>query len=234
MAYKITAQKREGLGKSVTRKLRAADRIPAVLYGQGKESVSLLVGAEEMGVVLLDPRARSSVITLSVVEGDKAEEKNVLIKEVQRHPVQDFIFHLDFLEVAMDKEISLAVPVELSGTAEGIKMGGILQFMAREIKVACLPSAIPEQIKVDISHLDIGDSVHIRDLAPLPGVRFIFDSNFTIASVVSPAAEEVAAVAAPAEGEEAAAEAAAAAAAVPGAKAEPEVIGRGKKEVEED
>ncbi len=229
MAYKITAEKREGLGKGVARRLRTAGKVPAVLYGQGKDSVSLLVGEEELGAVLLDPRARSSVITLAVTEGGKTEDKNVLIKEIQRHPVQDFIFHLDFLEVSMDKEISLAVPVELTGSAEGIKMGGILQFMAREIKIACLPYAIPAQIKVDISHLDIGDAVHIRDIAAPPGVKLLFDSNFTIVSVVSPAAEEVVAVA-PVEGEVVVEGEAAAAA---DAKAEPEVIGKGKKEVEE-
>lgn len=227
MAYKITAEKREGLGKSVTRKLRAAKKLPAVLYGEGKESQALLLSAEEVGKVLSDSHARSSVITLSVVEDGKTADKNVLIKEVQRHPVQDFLYHVDFLEVAMDKEITLNVPVELTGTAEGIKMGGILQFLARELKVTCLPANIPAQVKVDITPLNIGDAIHVRDLVPPAGVKFVFDSNFTVVSVVSPAAEE--APTAVAEGE-------AAAAAAPGAaaKAEPEVIGKGKKEVEEE
>jgi large subunit ribosomal protein L25 len=227
MDYKITAEKRDGLGKSVTRKLRADRKIPAVLYGNGKESVSLVLAREEIGKVLSDSRARSSVISLTVQEDGKAVEKNVLIKEIQRHPVGDFVFHVDFLEVAMDREITLNVPVELTGTAEGIKMGGILQFMARELKVSCLPSAIPSEIKIDITALDIGDSIHIKDIVAPAGVKINFDSNFTIVSVVSPAAEEVVAVTPEAE-----AAAAAAAAAAP-AKAEPEVMSKGKKEEEE-
>jgi large subunit ribosomal protein L25 len=224
MAYKITAEKRDGLGKSVTRKLRADRKIPAVLYGKGKEAVSLVLAREEIGKVLSDSHARSSIISLTVSEDGKPVEKNVLIKEIQRHPVGDFVFHVDFLEVAMDKEITLNVPVELTGTAEGIKMGGILQFMARELKVSCLPSAIPSEIKVDITALNIGDSIHIKDIVAPAGVKINFDSNFTIVSVASPAAEEVVAVTP--EGE------AAAAAAAATAKAEPEVMTKGKKEEE--
>ncbi len=221
MAYQINAEKREGKGKCFNRRLRVAESVPAVLYGNGKESMVLTVPQEEVAKVLADSHARSSIITL-VVKGEG--EKKVLLKEVQRHPVGDFVFHVDFLEVAMDKEITVRVPVELTGTAVGIKLGGILQFNLREMPLACLPGSIPSEIKVDITALDIGDSVHVRDLTSPPGVRFLPEGGMTVASVVGVQEEEVAK---PAEGE-------AAAAPVAGSeKAEPEVIKKGKPEEKE-
>ncbi len=187
---KLTAEARESTGKGVARKLRQTGRIPAVLYGKGQSGVSLSLDGYELDQLLSTAGARTSVLELEVKGGGKDASKNVLIKEVQKHPFKDLILHMDLLEVAMDQEISVMVPIATIGTAKGVKLeGGILEMKRRELEIVCLPSIIPDSITIDISELEIGDTVHVEEMVAPDGITISYDVNFTILTVVAPAVE---------------------------------------------
>jgi large subunit ribosomal protein L25 len=182
-ALKITAEVRESSGKGVARKLRQAGRIPAVLYGQGHDGVSLSLDSYELNQLLSSTGARTSILELEVKGGDRTGLQNVLIKEVQKHPYKDHILHMDLLEVAMDELITVMVPIELLGTAKGVKLdGGILEMKRRELEIECLPNVIPDS-------LEIGDNIHVEDIKVPEGVTIPHDTNFTLLTVVAPAVE---------------------------------------------
>ena len=224
--WSLEVELREGTGKGVARKLRAAGRIPGVLYGRGRAPQS----------VALDPRALERVITaseagmntlidLSIAGSRDRAERVVLVKELQRDPVRGAPLHVDLYQVDLTATIEVKVPIVLRGRPRGVELsGGILDQALRELDVECLPRAIPESIAVDVSELDIGGSVHVRDLVLPEGVALRSDPDLSVASVIMPKVEEEAApAAAPVEGE------AAAAAPVEGAAAE----GAAAKEAEE-
>jgi large subunit ribosomal protein L25 len=190
-SLKLTAQTRETTGKGNARSLRRQGLIPAILYGRGADVVSLTLSENEVSDLLATGQATTGVLNLEVVEGKKSTEKNVLIKEIQRHPYRDSIYHLDLLEVAMDQDISVMVPIETVGESIGITMGGILEYKRRELEVVCLPTNIPDSIIIDISDLDIGDTVHVESLQPPAGVSIPFDTNFTVLTLVGAAPEEI-------------------------------------------
>jgi large subunit ribosomal protein L25 len=187
---KITAEVRESTGKGVARKLRAAGRIPAVLYGQGHDGVSLTLDSYELNQLLATAGAKTSVLELEVKDGGKGPRRNVLIKEVQKHPYKDIILHMDLLEIAMDEEISVLVPIEIVGTAKGVRMeGGILEMKRRELEIVCLPHIIPDTLTIDVTELEIGDTIHVEDVKVPVGVTITHDTNFTIMTLVAPAVE---------------------------------------------
>jgi len=187
---KITAEVRETTGKGVARKLRAAGRIPAVLYGQGHDGVSLTLDSYELNQLLATAGAKTSVLELEVKDGGKGPRRNVLIKEVQKHPYKDLILHMDLLEIAMDEEISVMVPIEIVGTAKGVTLdGGILEMKRRELEILCLPNIIPDTLTIDVTELEIGDNIHVEDFKVPAGVTIPHDTNFTIMTLVAPAVE---------------------------------------------
>ena len=187
---KITAEVRESTGKGVARKLRAAGRIPAVLYGQGHDGVSLTLDSYELNQLLATAGAKTSVLELEVKDGGKGPRRNVLIKEVQKHPYKDIILHMDLLEIAMDEEISVMVPIEIVGTAKGVRLdGGILEMKRRELEIVCLPHIIPDTLTIDVTELEIGDNIHVEDVKVPVGVTITHDTNFTIMTLVAPAVE---------------------------------------------
>ncbi|MDP2958003.1 MAG: 50S ribosomal protein L25/general stress protein Ctc [Longimicrobiales bacterium] len=213
----LNAKKREGSGKGVARKLRQAGQVPAVLYGKGMESVSLSIDAVEAGHLFAAISVENTIIELQV-EGETSSHQT-LVREIQAHPFKKELVHVDFLRLQMDVEVDVEVPVELDGTPVGVKThGGILEHMVQELPVRCLPSNIPEAIRVDVTGLDLDQSIHVRDLKLPEGVVATVEGDRLVCIVAAPrgAAEEEA-------------EAAAAAAA---AAAEPEVITQ-KKEVED-
>jgi len=188
----LVVEERSGTGKSVTRKLRAAGRIPGVLYGRGKEGRS----------VSLDPRALETVLRASgsgmntLIDLQVGSETTVvLVKEIQREPIRGAYLHADLYEVDLQKKIEVSVPLHFVGKAPGVEMGGILDHPLREVSLECLPRAIPDSIEVDVSHLELGDSVHVRDLALPEAAQLLSDPELPVASVVSPKAEEEVAVA---------------------------------------
>jgi large subunit ribosomal protein L25 len=216
----LAAELRSGVGKSVTRKLRAAGTTPGVLYGLDKDPQSLGVSSQELKKLLRS--SGENVLVDLAVKGKKTEK--VLLREVQRHPVTEDIIHVDFLRIDLTKEIEVTVPVRLVGTAEGVKAGGVLEFVRREIRVSCLPTNIPDHVDADVSALNINEAIHVSDLS-VADAEILTDAARTIVvvhpPVVAKVTEEVA------EGAEVEAEA-------EEESAEPEVISEKKKEEEEE
>lgn len=200
----LAVEIREAAGKGVARKLRAAGRVPAVLYGQSTEAISLSLDPARLDRLI--HASDAGLNTLIDLEGDqRVAGKTVLVKDMQRDPVRGAMLHADLYEVDLSETIVVEVPVHVFGTPIGVTLsGGILDQSLREIELECLPRAIPDEIRIDVSGLEVGDSVHVRDL-PLPGgVELRTDPERTVASVVTPAAAEAeaaGAAAAPAEGE---------------------------------
>lgn len=199
------------IGKGGARKARAAGQIPAVLYGHGEEPVAVSVQAREFDLALRGHKGSNPIVNLAVNGG----EYTALIRDVQYDPVSHVILHLDFQHISLTESIEVKVGVHLVGVPIGVKDGGgILETILREIEVRCLPTAIPSSIEVDVSHLNIGDSVHVSEIS-VTNVTILNDGGETIATVVPPTVME---------------EKAADAAVTEGGAAEPEVITKGKKE----
>jgi large subunit ribosomal protein L25 len=204
----LAAQVREGLCKGVARKLRAVKRIPAVLYGGGKPPVSLSLDPSALEKLLRASSAGlNTLIDLDIAGRQDLSGRTVIVKELQREPIRGALLHADLYEVDLTKTIEVSVPIHVLGIPVGVSLnGGILDTALRELDIECLPRAIPSAIEVDVSTLDVGESIHVRDLIVPAGVTLLSDPDLAVVSVVLPAAEEApTAVAAPAEGEAAAA-----------------------------
>ena len=212
---------RSSKGKGAARKLRAAGRIPGTCYGSGRAPVSVSLDPRSLErLIKSSATGINTLIDLRVSGGGDYHGRVVLIKELQRDPVSARALHADFYAVDLEQAIEVSVPIHVTGTAPGVTNGGILDHALRELRLECLPRAIPDQILVDVSHLEIGMSVHVRDLVLPEGVKLMSNPDLSVISVVTPAAlEEEAAAAAPAEGEAVPAEGEAAAAAAEGAEA---------------
>lgn len=220
----LTAQKRTAGGKGAARKLRAEGRTPAVLYGHGETTRALTVDSHELGVLFSRISVDNTIISLKI-QGERGGELRALVREVQLHPASRQILHVDFYQVHAGERIDVDVPLHFTGTAAGVKAGGIMHPNFNSLPIRCLAEQIPESIEVDVSALEIGDSLHMSDITLPEGSVTEFEADAVICSVTPPA---VVAVEAPAEAEEAVAEAEAGAAAP-----EPEVIRRRPEEQEE-
>lgn len=201
----LSAEPREAQKKGNAKKLRMKGMIPAVFYGPRSKTMSLAVDPKELSRTLQTEAGGNVLIDLDIRNADQMGRKVVMIKEVQRDPLQKRILHADFYEVAMDEMVTVEVPIHLVGKSEGVKVGGILEQVRRVVEVQCFPGDIPKFVEVDVTPLKIGDSIHIEDIQ-IEKAKILADSNFTIATVVPPAAEEKKAAAeevaeAPAEGE---------------------------------
>ena len=202
--FAINVDVRRDTGKGVARKLRAAGRIPGVYYGRSEASVLISLDPRALEHILATSAAGMNTLIDIVAKGAGAVDgKTVLVKELQRDPVYGTPLHADLYAIDLARAIQVSVPLHLTGTAPGVLMGGIVDHALRELDLECLADAIPEEIPVDISALEVGDSLHVRDI-PLPeGVTLISDADLSIVSVVAPAAEEEPVVEEPlVEGEE--------------------------------
>src|SRR5438067_7457165 len=223
----LTAQKRDQAGKGPSHRLRAKGLIPAVCYGPYEKPLHVAVDPEAIKKAIATPHKFNTVIKLQV---DGGETRTVLFKDFEKDPVERQMLHADFLEGRMDKDVVVNVPVVLTGKPEGVTAGGILQQVARTLPVECKPGDIPEKIEVDVSHLQITESLHIKDVKTPAGVKFKVKGDQTIAVVNVPEKEEEApkpaAVAVPgAEGVAAAPGAPGAAPGAPGAPGAPAAPG---------
>ena len=206
MEATLEAVRRQTIGKNEANRLRAAGRIPAVVYGDKRQAESIAVDPKALLKIL---RSQSGVNTLISLKLEGAGDTRVLVREYQIHPVERHLLHADFYYVAMDKVLRVTVPVHLTGEAKGVKVdGGVVDFVHRDIVVECLPADIPEHITIDISNLGLHDGVRVRDL-PAGKFKAVSDADMLIVHVVPPKVE---AEPAPAD---------AAAAAAPTAPAEP-------------
>src|SRR5450432_849103 len=218
---KVNVEVRGGTGKGGSRKVRAAGKVPGVVYGRKRDPIAVTFNEKELLTSLDKDKRRNTVLTLSSVGaggGGQAEEVTAMVREAQINPLSRRLVHVDFLRVDIDAEVHVTVPVVLTGKALGTTNGGQLHQSLHTVPVAAKPAAIPTKIEVDVSALEIGDALHVSDLKLSAGVRVLLDARDAIASVVAPKAEKVEAeVAAPVEGAVPAEGAAAAGAAAPAA-----------------
>lgn len=214
----LTVERRSTRGKNEARRTRTARRIPAVVYGAGKETVPISVDTRALSDAFRGGAGENAIFLLKLQGSDQS--RHAMIKEFQRDPVTRRPVHLDFVRVLMDTKIRVGVPVEIVGVARGVKTdGGILDFVTREIEIECLPGNIPEHLPVDVSDLGIGDALRVSAIVAPEGVEILEDAERVIVHVAHPVQE---AVAAP-EVE-----------AVEAGVAEPEVLRKGKAVVEEE
>ena len=194
MAFvELKGEVRRQTGKEAAKKLRRRKFIPAIVYGQGVEPVPIAVSPRDLLKAL--EAGENVIIKLSLQENGSFSSRTVILKELQRHPVRGDVLHADFLEISMERRLRVAVPVQLVGEAIGVKAkGGILDQHLRELSVECLPMAIPDRIEVDISALDIGDAIHVRDLQVGEGIKVLEDPERKMVSVIAPEVEAVAEV----------------------------------------
>ncbi len=184
----LTVTARDRFGSRASRRLRAEGLVPGVVYGQGGEARPFQVPERELRHLLSEGQ------TLLDLKIDGGNAVPVVIKEQQNHPVRDQIIHLDCLEVRLDEEIQSEVPIELEGSdqAPGVREGGVLEHVTREVTVEALPTEIPERIEVDASGMVIGDTMTLESVFPPEGVKFMVDepAEFTIATLSPPRVEE--------------------------------------------
>lgn len=184
--HTLNASHRSERGKGAARKLRREGRIPAVIYGHGDETRALAVDAHELEVLFSRISVENTIINLAIAE-EKAEVP-ALVRDVQAHPFKGSVLHVDFYQIHAGETLEVEIPIRLVGSAPGVREGGILEQPIHELPIRCLPAAIPQVLEVDVSGLDMGDSLHVSDI-PLPeGVESLMDPERTICSVVAPAA----------------------------------------------
>lgn len=210
----LKVSRREELGKGPAKRLRKQDRIPAILYGSKLEPVPLAIDASEFGKVLKTGGGGNVLITLKIPGAEKDADQTVIIKEIQLDPVTDRLCHVDLNAISLTEKIRVKVPLHAKGEVPGVKEGGVLEHVHREVEVECLPTEIPEKIDVAVDHMNIGDAIHIKELTFPPGVICTLNPEEVVFTVLAPMKEEVAV---PTEE-------------VP---TEPEVIGKKKEEVVE-
>jgi len=210
----ITADARELRGKNAARRLRAEGKIPAVLYGAGKDSVAVTVSPKEVNKILHTGSGHNTIFNLDVPAQGMTP---VMVIDWLHHPIKDTLMHIDLLRVDLNKALRVKVPVHASGESQGVKLyGGHFEFVFREIEFECLPDDIPEAITVDISSLMIGQSIRAQDLPLTGSMKLVSPADTVVCHVV--ALRDSLAEAAPAEAEAGA------------ASKEPEVAKKGKKE----
>ena len=180
----LNVEKRGTRGKGRAKRMRADGKIPAVIYGHGEETVPLTLDAHTFHGIL-HAHAGENIIFDVQIPGNKKTMK-AIIREVQHHPVDGEILHVDLQHISMTEKLTVQVPVLLVGSPLGVRTkGGILQHILHELEVECLPTDIPEHIKVDVTELDVGDSIHIRDIS-VEKVRILTEEQRSIATVVPP------------------------------------------------
>ena len=160
----LKARVRKSTGNGPARTLRREGRIPAVLYGPKTDSILLSIDFKEFEQIVKNANIGSVLLNLEIQNGQTLT-RPAMIRELQTHPLTGAFLHVDFYEIDMQKKIKVSVPVVAQGKSAGVEEGGLLQIVRREIEVLCLPTAIPEAVKVDISELAIGDSIHIQEIA---------------------------------------------------------------------
>jgi len=180
---RLRAEVRDETGTAAVRRLRRAGKIPAVVYGHRQDPVAILLNAEDCHRVVAH---RIKMISLRV--GRKTEQ--ALVKDVQFDTFGDAILHMDFERVAMDEVIEVECPVELAGTSKGAAAGGVVEHPVTDLKVRCLPANIPDVIRVAVSHLEIGDAVHVRDIPAPEGVTILTDPEAILVAIRPPAKVE--------------------------------------------
>lgn len=192
---KLSAQRRTAVGRSAVRKLKAIGSVPAVIYGGKNQPEPLQVSRREINAVLAHASGENILVELEIA-GDT--NRLAMVQEVQHSPLGGDVLHVDFHAVSMDEMIEADIPLEAIGTANGVKnFGGLLEQNLRTLSIECLPRDLPDIIRVDVSALNIGDAIHVREI-PLPaGVTTRISADLTAFSVMEPTVEEAPTTTAP-------------------------------------
>jgi large subunit ribosomal protein L25 len=186
---KLKAELRASVGRSAVRKLRARGLIPAVVYGSNDKPQPLQVAARDINAMMSHASGENVLVELEIA--GEGSTRTALVQEVQHSPVGGDIRHVDFHAISMDQMIQAEVPLEATGIAIGVKsFGGLLEQSLRALAIECLPANLPDRITVDVSQLNIGDSIHVRDIQFPPGVTAKVQPDLTAFSVVAPVVEE--------------------------------------------
>jgi large subunit ribosomal protein L25 len=194
--YAIDVELRHERGKGVARKLRAAGRIPGICYRRNAEPAAISLDPKVLEKLLRESTTgMNTLFDLKVAGGGDFDGRQVIVKDLQVDPVTRHFLHADLYAVDLTQKITVSVPIRVSGTAAGVTLGGILDHALRVVEVQCLPDAIPEEFTVDVSELEMGQSIHVRELVVPEDVELLGDLNLSIISVVAPAAAEEEAVA---------------------------------------
>jgi large subunit ribosomal protein L25 len=186
MNVEITAQLRNLTGKGPARRLRNEESVPAVLYGPKTAPLSLSVSANRLEKLLRDMAGESKLLQLTVEGEAETVTRQVLIRELQTHPVRRRFVHIDFFEVPMDQAIVVEVPVELVGESVGVKKGGAINVIRRMMSVRCLPGEIPEKGQIDVESLDLGGSIRVGDLVGKVPVELVDDKSAAVVNIAAP------------------------------------------------
>jgi large subunit ribosomal protein L25 len=185
---KLTAQRRTAIGRSAVRKLKSAGMVPAVIYGAKDKAEALQVSRRDVSAMLSHSSGENILVELEL-EGSPS--RTALVQEVQHAPIGGEVLHIDFQAISMDEMIEADVPLTPTGVANGVKtMGGLLEQSLRSLAIECLPRDLPDVISVDVSALDIGDAIHVREIALPPGVTTKISPDLTAFSVLAPTVEE--------------------------------------------
>ncbi|PYK49469.1 MAG: 50S ribosomal protein L25 [Verrucomicrobia bacterium] len=186
---KLKVESRTNVGRSAVRKLRARGLIPAVIYGGDNKPQPLQVTARDINAMMSQASGENVLVELEIA--GEGSSRTALVQEVQHSPVGGDIRHVDFHAISMDQMIQAEVPLEATGTAVGVKtFGGLLEQSLRALAIECLPGDLPDRITADVSQLNIGDSIHVRDIQFPPGVTSKVQPDLTAFSVVAPVVEE--------------------------------------------
>jgi large subunit ribosomal protein L25 len=217
--FQFEVKTRAQKGTNASRRIRKQAIVPGVLYGSGK-SIPLEFDLKEFKKIAKKVHGGHAIINLAIKEKDGEISKTTLLKDIQYDIISDAIIHVDFQEISLEKELVTTVPIELIGIPAGVKEGGVLEQVLRNLEIKALPLKIPEKFTLDVTSLTIGHSITVNNITPIEGVTILTSKDKTAATLLAPSKEEV----------KAATEAEVTAAA---AKAEPEVIGKKEKEGEE-
>jgi large subunit ribosomal protein L25 len=194
----LKATVRSGIGRTETKKVRSASRIPAIVYGSHIEPMPIQFEQKDIENMFQHARSDNLLVDLTLDENGKSSNRLAFLQEIQRHPVTDQVLHLDFHEVRSDEKLHARVVVIAKGEAEGVRTGGgILAQVLRELEIECLPKDLPERIEVDVSALQIGANIHVSDIKPPNGVTILNRPELSVFSVAAMKEEVVAPTAAP-------------------------------------
>jgi len=196
MAVVIKAEKREGVGKNVSRRLRKEGKLPAILYGEGIVNIPLVLNKKDVFAIMKSEARENTIFKIAF----DSELRDAMIKALQVDPTTDELLHADLIQIAMDKLIRVSVPIVHRGEPIGVKTeGGFVDFITRDVEVECFPKDIPEHVEIDISSLHLHQSFKVENIAPLPGFKIISDPATVLVLIEVPHKEEVPVAAVPEE-----------------------------------
>ncbi len=188
---KLTAQRRTQVGRNAIKKIKADGMVPGVIYGSAQEPVNLQINGRELLNVLSHASGENILVELEILDGSEKQNALAMIQEIQHHPLQREIVHVDFHAVSANETVSAEVPIETVGEAVGVKVhGGLLEHILRYLEVECLPGDLPQVIEVDVTNLEVGQSLHVRELKLPSGVEAMTDAEQTVVAVVEARVEE--------------------------------------------